>query len=271
MEITEYLQKYYDSRLLELSKELGDFFKSTENRGLNNSKRFTQRLIEHLPEKYSYQSSSEIFDKEGEHTNSKDFVIYDRSKNINLISLNESNILPVDIVLGAFEMKTNLNNSELKRSFNQIREVKKLKFIQKKVKIAEYISDRLNDSTYETSPPLGIIVAYDHSFSNENFDANVITYSKEIPIPELWDMIYVINKGIFFINYLNKNGERKLIRYRNFKYDNETDIGASFLNFILVLNNKLESKLKTIPKVDFREEYNLKTWLWRLDAKSYDI
>jgi hypothetical protein len=192
MPLSEYLQKYFDNRLIDLAKEIGDTFKSSEKKGDFNVNRFLEKLEEHLPDKYSFQKASEIFDKDGNHTQCKDFVIYDRSKNINLITASDKSlILPVDIILAAFEIKTTIDVAELKRAFKQIQEVKSLNYLKKKVKVAEYIKDRLNDSTYDTIPPLGIIVGYDHNWStNKTFTDNVLEFSRDFKEEELWDIIY---------------------------------------------------------------------------------
>ena len=228
------------------------------------------KIIEHLPRQYSYQKTSEIIDRDGNCTQSKDFVIYDRTKNINLFpTADKSLILPVDISLAVFEIKTTLTLDEMKRSFKQIKEVKSLNYIKKKVRVAEYLNERLNNSVYDTFSPLGIIVAYDHKWSKKTFEENVLKYSNLVSENELWDIIYVINKGQIFLNYKPENNSRLLINYSNFKMEESTDLGATFLNFILILNNKLQGKLKTIPPIDYREEYGLRDWLWKMTAKTY--
>ncbi|WP_339752754.1 DUF6602 domain-containing protein [Algoriphagus aquimarinus] len=272
MPLSEYLQRHYELRLKDLAKEIGDTFNSSEKKGDFNVTRFLEKTEEHLPNKYSFQKTTEIFDRDGNHTQSKDFVIYDRTKNINLITTaDKSLILPVDISLAVFEIKTTFTSEELKRSFKQIKEVKSLIYIKKKVKVAEYIADRLNDSTYDTFPPLGIIVAYDYDWSTKTFEESVLKYSKEINENELWDIIYVINKGQLFINYKPKDKPRLLISYVNINLGNSIDLGAAFLNFILILNNKLQGKLKAIPEIDYREEYHLGNWLWKMKAVTYNL
>ena len=86
MSLAEKLQKHYELRLKDLAKEIGDTFYSSEKKGDFNVSRFLDKVIEHLPRQYSFQKTSEIIDRDGNYTQSKDFVIYDRTKNINLFS-----------------------------------------------------------------------------------------------------------------------------------------------------------------------------------------
>ena len=55
----------------------------------------------------------EVFDRDGQHTQCKDFLIYDRVKNISLISPGSgTTILPVDVVFAIFEVKTTIDQAE---------------------------------------------------------------------------------------------------------------------------------------------------------------
>ena len=53
--------------------------------------------------------------------------------------------------------------------------------------------------------------------------------------------MYIINKGLIFINYKLIDKPRMLTRYENLNSTNSTDLGASFLNFILTLNVRIKN------------------------------
>ena len=80
--LADYLQKIYTNIALELTKEIGDLFKSSEGKGSFNVTRLTEKIEHHLPTKYSFTRGTELFDRDGNHTNAKDFVIYDRTRNL---------------------------------------------------------------------------------------------------------------------------------------------------------------------------------------------
>jgi hypothetical protein len=82
---------------------------------------------------------------------------------------------------------------------------------------------------------------------------------------------YIINKGLLFLNYKLKDKPRTFTRYINVNSANSIDLGAYFLNFILTVNVKLQGKLKSIPEINYREEYHLENWLWNMKAVSYDM
>ena len=81
-DIKQYLENYFNKHVNNLSKELSNVFKSSEKKGSFNTSRFLQILEKHLPQKYSYQETTELFDQYGNHTQSKDFVIYDQTKTL---------------------------------------------------------------------------------------------------------------------------------------------------------------------------------------------
>ena len=67
-DLQTYLQTYYDQHLKDLAKEIGDTFKSSEKKGDFNVNRLLEKIKEHLPNKYAFQKATEIFDKNGNHT-----------------------------------------------------------------------------------------------------------------------------------------------------------------------------------------------------------
>jgi hypothetical protein len=92
--LTEYLQGLYKRAARDLARETGEMFKSSEGRGNFNVSRLKEKLEEHLPSKYSFTQATEVFDREGTHAECKDFLIYDRERNLSLLSPQSSNTPP---------------------------------------------------------------------------------------------------------------------------------------------------------------------------------
>jgi hypothetical protein len=271
-ELSDYLGKFYERTAVELEKEAGDIFTSTEARGSYNVDRVKAKIEEHLPQKYTFAKAAEIFDREGNHTNCKDFLVYDRQTNVNLISpASSSVILPVDVVIATFEIKTTLDQQEIHRSLAQIQEAKQLKYLEKTIVRADTINGRVCECKYETTPPLGVIIAYDHTWSDPRvFEHHLVDATLALPEAERWDIFYVVNRAFFALAMKNDNPGR-VITFTGLKPDRANlDVGGAFLNFLLLLESRLKTKVKSIPEIDFREEYNLSNWLWRMSAVSYD-
>lgn len=271
-ELSDYLEKLYERTALELEKEAGDIFKSTEARGSYNVDRVKAKIEEHLPQKYTYAKAAEVFDREGNHTNCKDFLIYDRQTNVNLVSpSNSSAILPVDVVIATFEIKTTLDQQEIHRSLAQIQEAKRLKYLEKTIVRADTINGVVCECKYETTPPLGVIISYDHIWSDRSiFQRHLVDATLALPEADRWDIFYVVNRAFFAVAMKNDNPGR-VITFTGLKADRVSlDLGGAFLNFLLVLESRLKNKVKSIPEIDFRNEYNLANWLFRMSAVSFD-
>ena len=83
-------------------------------------------------------------------------------------------------------------------------------------------------------------------------------------------MFYVINRAFLAVTQ-DSNKPAKYISYVNLHEDRKApDVGAMLLNFLLALENRLRGRDKTMPDVNYREEYNLSGWLWRMSATSFD-
>jgi hypothetical protein len=273
VKLVDYLEKIYADIAFDLAKEIGDLFTSSEGKGSFNVTRLLEKIQHHLPTKYSFTRGTELFDRNGNHTNAKDFVIYDRTKNVFLPPRHDQTVLPVDTVHAVFEVKTTITKEELIRAIKQVQEVKKLHYITRTIVQAEMIDDCLSQTRRETGPPVGVIVGYNTSWKNrEIFEKHLIENSSQVPEPERWDILYVIDQAFLAVTQLlsgNKVG--KYISFVNLQPDlREPDVGAMFLNFLLILESRLSARSRIIPMIDYRNEYNLGEWLWRMHATSFD-
>jgi len=270
--LTHYLQKIYGDIAQDLSKEIGDLFKSGEGKGSYNVSRLLERMEHHLPAKYSFTRGTELFDRDGSHTSAKDFVIYDRTKNLFLSHSSDPTVLPVDTVYAVFEVKTTLNAKELSRAVKQVQEVKKLHYIKKTLVHAEVVNDRLCETKRETGPPIGVIVAYDTVWkTKETLENRLIKTSSQLPETERWDLFYVIDQAFLAVTQLlSGNRLAKYVSFVNLRPGfQELDLGAAFLNFLLSLQSRLSERYLRIPTIDYREDYKLGDWLWHMHATSF--
>jgi hypothetical protein len=177
----------------------------------------------------------------------------------------------VDTVYAVFEVKTTINKEELSRGVKQIQEVKKLNYLKKGLIHTDFINDRLCQFSVQTAPPIGVIVGYDTVWkSRETLEKHLIEATCVVPEQERWDMVYVIDQGFLAIVPYTKQ-RAKFISYVNLHADGQTaDVGAMFLNFLVTLEKLLINRGRTMPAVDYRKEYGLGRWLWRMSATSFD-
>jgi hypothetical protein len=271
--LSDYLQRIYSDIVGDLAKEIGDLFQSSEAKGSFNVTRFLEKVEHHLPTRYSFTTGTELFDPNGNHTKAKDFVIYDRTRNLFLSRKSDPTVLPVDTVHAVFEVKTTITKKELSRAIQQVQEVKKLHHLRRSIIQSEIINDRVCQTTRQTGPPIGGIVGYDTIWKNrETFEKNLLKASSRIPEVQRWDMLYVVNQAFLAVTQLlSGNQQGKYITYVNFQRDvPEPDVGAMFLNFLLALESRLYARSLAIPMIDFRAEYDLGEWLWHMQAKTFD-
>lgn len=269
-ELSEYLSRVYRRSAANLEKEIGTLINSTEGRGEFNVSRFLQLLRSHMPSVFHFEAGVELFDKSGGHTQRKDIVAYDSIMNPTLVSIQDANlVLPVDVALAALEVKTTLTEGETKRSIRQIAEVKKLDFLRKKVVRAEGYGERVYEVKYDTCPPIGVIVAYGSGWeTRETLEKHVISETLALPRDERWDILYVVEAEFLAVKAPPDKVASVITASR--WPDEEKDVGQNLLNFILTFNSMLRAKQRTIPEIDFRNDYNLGNWLWRLRGRSFD-
>lgn len=185
------------------------FWKNTYKRILTESN-FLSRIISHpgiighgretilgnfiekfIPSQYKISFNKKIFDTFGNESNEQDILIWnpqntprifkDLFEVMNQIYLNY-------IVVGCIEVKSILNRKELFDSFKNIKNLRNLKQYNL---LDEYIHHR----------PFNIIFAYDTNWiSIKTIMNNIIKVVNENNINpmERFDVIYILNKGLFF-------------------------------------------------------------------------
>jgi len=168
------LLKYYSGILSQLNAEVqkvNSLFEHQGLKGAGNEEALVGLLKKFIPKKYGV-SSGIVIDSEGNQSKQCDIIIYDNYNFPEILSLSYSKFFPVDLVLAVIEVKTSLDSKKAEIALENIDSVKKLKYIQKGVRLQptepdiEITGDSILWDVKDTSSPIGVIFSYESETKN---------------------------------------------------------------------------------------------------------
>lgn len=213
-------------------------------KGKNNEvilENFVRRI---LPSKYEI-STGFITDKNGNLSKQIDLFIFNHLEFPDILKHEVLSLFPVDWTHAVFEVKTKIwTKDDIENAVANVRSVKELKYDEHGFQFVE--PKAKNDGTitrgYQTTPPLGCIVAFSSKLKFEK----IIEVAKEnfgkIEDKKLHpDIIIVLGEGLIKYPDFQHAGELEIFQFPkdNDKYD---AFSASIIYFTILLNNMLESK-----------------------------
>ena len=147
-------------------------------------------------------SHGEIVATTGEISNECDVVIYESRTGPILLTKTDYQIFPVESVYGILEVKSLLNNTELKDALGKISKVKKFPKTAFEPQTGTIITTtNLYDKEWSYFPTVGFIFAYD-SIDLVNLKNHLDELQKDLPFNERIDSVWVLNKGMI-VNWDN--------------------------------------------------------------------
>jgi hypothetical protein len=195
---TDRISQYYAQRAKEILARftaIRELMTHEGAKGARVQKEVRNFLLEFLPERYQYASGIVIDCSGREHNFSRqeDVLIVDRFFNAKLIVDEEPSVYPVDVVYCGIEVKTCIDEKELRSAVANIASLKSLKFIQEPVAYAIGAGLRV----IETTEPIGIIFAFDTDVRKaETLLKHLHEAVKDYPRPVWPNLVCVLNRGI---------------------------------------------------------------------------
>jgi len=197
-------------------------------------------LKDNLPKTYSIVQG-EVVDIKDSSSPQMDIMIYDNSRNIPFLS-GEHYILPAEALLASIEIKSKLNQEEIRKILKNTEKLKSLQPFGQTVDISK------NKRTVEekvTCRYFHSVFAYETDISKKDWMKKEFERIKRVANEEnidstLLDRLYVLNKG--FINTSDSVGKES------------EDNADTFLHFYMNLLNFLQrenARRKTVPYLDY--------------------
>lgn len=237
------------NRLLIAKSEQGGLIHHNLEKGLGNEQIFRDLLKEFLPNKYGI-AKGKIINYFGDASKQCDLIIYDQNNCPRLfIDENENQIIPIEGVYCVIQIKTTLNRSTMKQSFENLMSVYEIggrQNLSKNIKLTICPPD-LRILAYQDGRSLEKI-ARDYRDLNSDYEVNssFVSYSKKSPGYQdyngkkyLVSTVDVLNKGSIFQNY---DGS---VSYGDW---GEFTLGLSLINLVECLN---EIKLKSVNLTNY--------------------
>lgn len=254
----KYLQSVYRqiSNFITTSSEGSELIQHGAEKGLGNEEIIRNVFKKILPIKYAV-TKGKIINSFGQMSKHVDLIVYDA---INCPSLyideHQNKIVPIEGVYFVAEIKTKLNKTKIKESYENIKSIKKLKSSRYNASINNKIS---------IIPPLSAIIAFkddrklDTIYNNYvefsrkyEIDYNAYSYSESSPgyltifnNKYLIDDIVVIKKGMIYHMY-----DQVPV-----KMASKIDTFGIFL--VGLLNHLQEIRLKSFSPLNYFDEINI--------------
>jgi hypothetical protein len=147
-------------------------------------------LNSHLPQRF-HSGSGYIIDNDNNISKQTDVVIYDALSSPVYRASSKTQIIPADTVAAVIEVKTCLNKTEVKDSFEKILSCKKLR----KTPLSK-IDQKSTGSNLATVATMGVIFGFDSDTSLKTLGDNLAELNKTCE-SKLWpDMLIVLDKGV---------------------------------------------------------------------------
>ena len=178
-----------------------DVFNHSLTKGEEREAPFIEFLNKNLPKTYS-TVKGEIIDIFGESSPQLDIMIFDRLRNIPFY-LGSNNILPAESLLASMEIKSKLNQEEIRKILLNVNKLKSLKPFGQEVDISKQrrtVLDKVRCRYFHS------VFAYDTDISKDDWAKKeferIKRVAKEENIdPKLIDRVIVLNKGLLNPTY----------------------------------------------------------------------
>ena len=147
-------------------------------RGRERESALKQFLSEYLPSRYSI-AKGEIVDSQGSVSRECDLVIYDATKCPLLLSGDDYRVFPVEPVLGVIEVKSRLDESELRDAVEKVACAKRL--------------------YRKSGPVLGVVFAYTSSYRQDPMQKTarcLQRLNREVGPVEYLDLLCILDAGV---------------------------------------------------------------------------
>lgn len=244
-----------------------------------------------IPKKYGVGTGI-IIDKDGESSKQCDIIIYDNHYYPEIFTLSNIHLFPVDLVYAVIEVKTTLDIKQARLSIDNIKSIKTLNYIKDTFRVNPTQPIDIQDENSilfqneVTTPPLGLVFAYQSNTSNfktlqnwfkhKDLDEQkvfpshifcldhgfVLTQTENSPMPILCPLI---DKDTYYtmedLPIIIKNGKKWAEKHNMYhpvstikKQSVLIDQSKILINFIMILTQLLQKKIIS-PQIDFRKEY----------------
>ncbi len=209
--------------LIELeTEEINHFFKKASIEGKGTSQEVSDRreiVVKKFLEKYfpfPYRvAKGNIIDSFGHRSNSIDCLLLNPSHPFTVSDKNKYSVIFADGVDVAIEVKPDLSNkSEIFRSLEQIKSVKKLR--RQKTGLLNVLRKKHNEEQIITSKQIPCVIFGNKTYANiETLIRHIGNYyiENEVPVREQFDLVVINGRGILFNsrknNYVSFSGENQ--------------------------------------------------------------
>ena len=157
-------------------------------------------LMKFLPKRYAVGSGL-VIDQHGHPSKQSDLIIYDNFLYPEFFGQGTPALFPVDIVYATVEIKTTLDQKEIRDSIANIASVKSLEYIKRQLMRGEP-----NDTggwslvQHETCPPLGFIFGFDTSIKMaQTVKSNIETEIDNIDKQHRPHAVFILNRSFLYV------------------------------------------------------------------------
>lgn len=214
---------------------MNDIIEHMGEKGRANERIIRDMLIKFLPKKY-HIGSGIIIDREGNSSKQCDIIIYDKEYHPDFFGQRSTVLYPVDAVYASIEVKTKLDQKEIKNAIENIISVKSLNLIPEHISIS-------GSKSVGPTPPLGIIFAYDTDIKKaETIKLNFEKHLNGVNWRIQPDLGLILRRGIIMYHQPGKSPLRYFFSGKQ-PFNNAVEPTRAFLNFLALLYEKLRSKI----------------------------
>ena len=183
------LWEYIYEKFNKSVSELNSLYKHPGIKGRENEDVLIKFLKSFLPRKYELTQSKVLLDRNGMESTEQDIIIWNSTEYPRIFS--ETDYFLFESVAMCIEVKTTLDNENLKKTLLKIRDLRRMNFFK-----------RLDgDPRWQVHPPLCFIFAYDTTWKKFGTILKYITKiikENDIKPSERFDYLYIMRKGILF-------------------------------------------------------------------------
>jgi len=205
------LEKTIASISRKMKEDYEDLSSQLEHAGLKGEER--EEIVREFLNKYIHGrfgvTKGEILATNGDISKQQDIIIYDFASCPSLYNERNIQILPVEGVYCVIEVKSKIDEEELKKSIKNISSVKKLPkkaFVMEKSVIKSVITELGEKKPYFNT--LGILFAFSSGLTLDTIRTKLLENYKffNIPPKEQIDFIFILNRGLI-VQYDMKNNQ----------------------------------------------------------------
>jgi len=214
---------------------MNDIIKHMGEKGRANEKILRDMLIKFLPKKY-HIGSGIIIDREGNSSKQCDVIIYDKEYHPDFFGQRSTVLYPVDVVYASIEVKTTLDQTEIKNAIENIISVKSLNLIPDPIPLS-------GSKSVGPTPPFGIIFGYDTDIMKaETIKSNFEKHLNGVNWRIQPDLGLILRKGIIMYHKPVKSPLKYFFSGKKTS-NNNAEPTRAFLNFLALLYEILRSKI----------------------------